>query len=33
MAIFKNDDEISEELLKKSEDASKNAQEVVIDNT
>ena len=34
MAIFSSkEEEISEELLKKSMDASKNAQEIVIDNT
>ena len=33
MAIFNKSDEISEELLKKSEDASKNAQEIVIDKS
>jgi hypothetical protein len=33
MAIFNKSDEISEELLKKSMDASKNAQEIVIDNS
>lgn len=33
MAIFNKGEEISEELLKKSIDASKNAQEIVVNNS